>query len=231
MQSTPVPAQLDSFAGRIKVRLDFRGFPPTGVSAPRSARSARSPGDRLPSLRPAPGLSIRPSAPRKRPTRDRRPGGSSTAGSRRASSSSADAGVEDLGHGPCALPSSDLPPVYVRQSEDLLCEPVLYVELLTVSPCGEEDGKGIVKSSLFPRGLRSWRMQSAGPAVAWPTPALTAARAPRPSWPRPSIPSSAAGGRSSLAQSRPRPPGPPLNTDFSNNLVHHIRHSERQISA
>ena len=60
-----------------------------------------------------------------------------------------------------------------------------------------EGRKGIVKPSLFPRGLRSWRTQSAGPAIAPPTPALTAARAPRTSWPRPSTPSSAAGGRNS----------------------------------
>ena len=33
------------------------------------------------------------------------------------------------------------------------------------------------------------------------------------------------------SQSRPRPPGPPLNNTFSNNLVHHFRHSQRQISA
>ena len=45
-------------------------------------------------------------------------------------------------------------------------------------PCGEKDGKGIVISSLFPRGLRSWRTQSAGPAIMPPTPALTAVRAP-----------------------------------------------------
>ena len=43
-----------------------------------------------------------------------------------------------------------------------MCEPTLCVELLTVRPCGEKDGKGIVKSSLFPRGLRSWQTQSPG---------------------------------------------------------------------
>ena len=101
------------------------------------------------------------------------------------------------------------PPGYVRQSEDRLCGPALCVELLTIRPCGEKDGKGIVKSSLFPRGLRSWRTQSAGPAIMPPTPVLTAVRAPRTSWLRPSTPSPADGERSFPGGGRPGPLLPP----------------------
>ena len=79
-------------------------------------------------------------------------------------------------------------------------EPALCVELPTVGPCGEKDGKGIVNSSLFPRGLRPWRTPSAGPAIMPPTLAFTADRAPRPSWPRPSIPSSVDAGKSKVAK-------------------------------
>ena len=55
----------------------------------------------------------------------------------------------------------------------------LCVESLTVRPCEEKDGKGIAKSSVFSRGLRSWRTRSAGPAIMPPTPAHTAVRALR----------------------------------------------------
>ena len=113
-------------------------------------------------------------------------------------------------HGVC-------PSDYVRPTEQPLCEPALCVESLTVRPCGEKDGKGIVNSSLFPRGLRSWRTQSAGPAIMSPTPALTAARAPRSLWPRPSTPSTADGERSSLGLSHPGPLLPPLNPGSSSN--------------
>ena len=82
-------------------------------------------------------------------------------------------------------PDRVCPLYYVRRSEDRLCEPALYVELLTVRPCGEKDGKGIENSSLLQRGLRSLRTQNAGPAIMPLTPALTAVRAPRTSWPGP----------------------------------------------
>ena len=108
---------------------------------------------------------------------------------------------------------------YVGSPEDRLCEPALCVESLTVRSNGEKGGKGNVKPSLFPRGLRSWRTQSAGPAIMVPTPALTAARAPRTSWPRPSTPPTADGERGSPGRSSPDPALPPLNTDSSNNPV------------
>ena len=55
-----------------------------------------------------------------------------------------------------------------------------------------------------------------------PTPALTAARAPRASWPKPLTPSSGDGERSSLGLSRPSPPHPPLNTGSSSNTLRTI---------
>ncbi len=80
----------------------------------------------------------------------------------------------------------------------VFCEPALWVELLTVRPCAEKEGRGTVKSSFFPQGLRPWRAQSSGPAIMPPTPALIAVRAPRTSWPKPSTTSSGDVERSSL---------------------------------
>ena len=76
---------------------------------------------------------------------------------------------------------------------------------------GEENGMGIVKFSLFPRGPDTWRTQSAGPATARSALALTAPRAPRASWPRPSTPSSGDEERSIPGRSRPSPPSSPLS--------------------
>ena len=49
-------------------------------------------------------------------------------------------------------------PGYVDRSERTFCEAASWVEVLTFRPLEEKDGKGILKSSLLPRELRSWRM-------------------------------------------------------------------------
>ena len=56
-------------------------------------------------------------------------------------------------------------PSHIQPTELALCETALCVELLTVGPCGERDGEGIVEVSLFPRGLRSWPSVTAGYAA------------------------------------------------------------------
>ena len=68
-------------------------------------------------------------------------------------------------------------------------------ELMTVGHCGWKYRGVIVEFSTLPSRAWLWQDRRAGPATAAPTPALTAARAPRESWPAPSTPTSAAGGR------------------------------------
>ena len=71
-------------------------------------------------------------------------------------------------------------------------------ELMSAACCAEKNQLGIVEVSTL--SSRTWpcRTGPAGPVTARPTPALTAARAPRESWPVPSTPTSTAGARSFL---------------------------------
>ena len=104
----------------------------------------------------------------------------------------------------------------------VFCEPALWVELLTVRPCGEKEGRGTVKSSLFPQGLRPWRTQSTGAcdhatgvyAYCSSRAADIMAKALNPFF--------GDGERSSSGRSRSGTPLPPLNTCSSSNQVRTI---------